>query len=45
MLREICQGNQKGNQEEPIAKAARKLWQASSKTVRFVKWSEDDGIL
>jgi len=25
MLREICQGNQKGNQKEPIAKAAREL--------------------
>jgi len=25
MLREICQGNQKGNQEEPIAKIAREL--------------------
>jgi len=25
MLREICQGNQKGNQEEPVAKAVREL--------------------
>jgi len=25
MLREICQENQKGNQEEPVAKAAREL--------------------
>jgi len=25
MLREICQGNQKGNQEEPIAKVVREL--------------------
>jgi len=25
MLREICQGNQKGNQEEPIAKIVREL--------------------
>jgi len=25
ILREICQGNQKGNQEEPVAKAAREL--------------------
>jgi len=33
MLREICQGNQRGKQEEPIAKAARELWQASSKIV------------
>jgi len=26
MLREICQENQKGNQEEPVAKATRELW-------------------
>jgi len=26
MLREICQGNQRGDQEEPVAKAARELW-------------------
>jgi len=34
MLREIRQGNQRGEQEEPVAKAARELRQASSKTVR-----------
>ena len=45
MLREICQGNQKGNQEEPIAKAVRELRQTSSKTVRSVEWSEDDRVL
>jgi len=45
MLREIHQGNQKGDQEEPIAKAARELRQTSSKTVCFVEWSEDDGVL
>jgi len=45
VLREICQGNQKGNQEEPVAKAARELRQASDKTVRSVKWLEDDGVL
>jgi len=28
ILREICQGNQKGDQEEPVAKAARELQQA-----------------
>ena len=33
MLREIRQGNQRGKQEEPIAKAARELRQASSKIV------------
>jgi len=26
MLREIHQGNQKGDQKEPVAKAARELW-------------------
>jgi len=26
MLREIRQGNQRGKQEEPVAKAARELW-------------------
>jgi len=45
MLREICQGNQKGEQEEPVAKAARELWQASSKTVCSAEWSEEDGVL
>jgi len=44
ILREIHQGNQKGNQEEPIAKVARELW-ASSKTVCSVEWSEDDRVL
>jgi len=33
MLREIRQKNQRGDQEEPVAKAARELWQASSKIV------------
>jgi len=45
MLREIRQGNQKGDQEKPVAKAARELRQASSKMVHFVEWSEDDRIL
>jgi len=45
ILREICQGNQKGNQEEPVAKAARELQQASSKTVCSAEWSEDKGLL
>jgi len=34
MFREICQGNQRGDQEKPVAKAARELWQALSKMVR-----------
>jgi len=45
MLREICQGNQKGDQKEPVAKAARELRQTSSKTVRSAEWLEDDGVL
>jgi len=45
MLREICQENQKGDQKEPVAKAARELWQASSKIVYSVEWLEDDGVL
>jgi len=45
ILREIHQGNQKGDQEELVAKAARKLWQALSKTVHSAKWSEDEEVL
>jgi len=45
ILREIRQGNQKGNQEELVAKAARELQQASGKTVCSAEWSEDDGVL
>jgi len=45
ILQEIRQGNQKGDQEEPVAKAARELRQASGKTVCSVEWSEDDGVL
>ena len=37
ILREIRQGNQKGNQEEPVAKAARELQQALDKTVRSME--------
>jgi len=45
ILREIRQGNQRGNQEEPVAKAARELQQATSKTVHSVEWSEEKGLL
>jgi len=45
MLREIRQGNQRDDQEEPIAKAARELRQTSSKTVRSAEWLEDNGVL
>jgi len=45
MLREIRQGNQKGDQEEPVAKAARELRQTLNKTVCSAEWSEDNGVL
>jgi len=45
MLREIRQGNQKDDQEEPVAKAARELRQTSSKMVHSAEWSEDNGVL
>jgi len=45
ILREIRQGNQRGDQEEPVAKAARELWQAASKTVCSAEWSEEEGLL
>jgi len=37
MLREIRQGNQKGDQEEPVAKAVRELRQTLSKMVHSVE--------
>ena len=45
MLREIRQGNQRGDQEKPVAKAVKELRQALSKTVHSAEWSEDDGVL
>jgi len=45
ILREIRQGNQRGDQEEPVAKAARELRQATSKTVRSAEWAEEEGLL
>jgi len=45
ILKEIRQGNQRGDQEEPVAKAARELRQAASKMVRSVEWSEEEGLL
>jgi len=44
ILREVRQGNQRGDQEEPVAKAARELRQAVGKTVHSVEWSEE-GLL
>jgi len=45
ILREICQGNQRGDQEEPVAKVVRELRQAASKMVRSMEWSEEEGLL
>jgi len=45
ILREIRQGNQKGDQEEPVAKAAKELQQASSKIVHSAEWSENEELL
>jgi len=45
ILREIHQGNQKGDQEELVAKTARELRQALGKTVCSAEWSEDDRVL
>jgi len=45
ILKEICQGNQRGNQEEPVAKVARELRQAASKMVHSTEWSEEEGLL
>jgi len=45
ILRKICQENQKGDQEEPVAKAARELQQAVGKMVCSAKWSENGGLL
>jgi len=45
ILREICQGNQKGDQEEPVARAARELQQASGKIVCSAEWLKDEELL
>jgi len=45
ILRETHQGNQRGDQKEPVAKAAKELRQAASKTVHSVEWLEEEGLL
>ena len=45
ILREIHQGDQRGDQEELVVKVARELRQAASKTVHFAEWSEEEGLL
>jgi len=45
ILSDIRKGNQNGDQEEPIAKAARELWNSANKTVHSLEWSNVDGLL
>ena len=43
-LRKFVKGT-RGDQEEPVAKAAKELQQAASKTVCSTEWSEEEGLL
>jgi len=45
ILSDIRKGNQNGDQEEPIAKAARELRSSANGTVHFSEWSNIDGLL
>jgi len=45
ILSNICKGNRNGDQEEPIAKAARELWNSTNEAVYFSEWSNIDGLL
>ena len=45
ILSDICKGNQNGDQEEPIAKAARELRNSANGTVHSSEWSNIDGLL
>jgi len=45
ILSDICKDNQNGDQEEPIAKAARELWSSANGTVHSSEWSNIDGLL
>jgi len=45
ILSDICKGNRNGNQEEPIAKAARELRSSANEAVYFSEWSNIDGLL
>jgi len=44
-LSDICKGNRNGDQEEPIAKAARELRSSANKAVHSLEWSNVDGLL
>jgi len=45
ILSDIRKGNQNGDQEEPIAKAARELRRSANGTVHSLEWSNIDGLL
>jgi len=45
ILSDICKGNRNGDQEEPIAKAARELRNSANGTVHSLEWSNIDGLL
>jgi len=45
ILSDICKGNWNGDQEEPIAKAARELRSSANEAVHSSEWSNVDGLL
>ena len=45
ILSNIRKGNQNGDQEKPIAKAAQELWHSANGTVYSSEWSNIDGLL
>ena len=45
ILSDICEGNQNGDQEEPIAKAAQELRCSANGTVHSSEWLNIDGLL
>jgi len=45
ILSDIRKGNRNGDQEEPIAKAARELRNSANGTVHSSEWSSIDGLL
>jgi len=45
ILSDICKGNRNGDQEKPIAKAARELWSSANEAVHSSEWSNIDSLL
>jgi len=45
ILSDICKRNRNGDQEEPIAKAAREFWSSANEAVHSSEWSNIDGLL